>query len=182
MTGCTLIPATRDSTLRQRDRANCAVYQFDRSVRDQKLIMRDLEKNGYLYHYSWNTMTTSLGANRPFGNWNNYFSGTKGWIFLKPGYIHQVCSFRRDLSKKMMNLDHQHQRTTVGAFFNKDPIKLASQGPFWCLRSFWKTLQVGYNQYQKIFGIGIGIWININMKYQYQYQYGSISRYWYWLI
>ena len=52
MTGCTLIPATRDSTLRQRDRANCAVYQFDRSVRDQKLIMRDLDKYGDQYHYS----------------------------------------------------------------------------------------------------------------------------------
>ena len=50
MTGSTLIPATRDSTLRQRDRANCAVYQFDRSVRDQKLMMRDLDKYGDQYH------------------------------------------------------------------------------------------------------------------------------------
>ena len=45
-------PATPDSTLRQRDRANCALYQFDRSVTNQKLMMRDLEKNGDLYHYN----------------------------------------------------------------------------------------------------------------------------------
>ena len=37
-------------SLRQRDRANCALYQFDRSVRDQQLMMRDLEKYGDQYH------------------------------------------------------------------------------------------------------------------------------------
>ena len=51
MTGSKLIPSTRDSTLRQRDRANWVLYQFDQSVTDQKLMMRDLEKNGDLYHY-----------------------------------------------------------------------------------------------------------------------------------
>ena len=51
MTGCTLIPATRYSTLRQQDGVKCALYQFDRSVRDQKLMMRDLENYGDQYHY-----------------------------------------------------------------------------------------------------------------------------------
>ena len=51
MTGCTLIPAIHDPTLKQRDRATHVLYQFDRSRTDQKLMMRDLKKNGDLYHY-----------------------------------------------------------------------------------------------------------------------------------
>ena len=47
---CKLIPAIRDSTVRQRDRANCALYQFDRSVTDRKLMIRDPEKNGDQHH------------------------------------------------------------------------------------------------------------------------------------
>ena len=46
MTGSTLIPTTRDSTLRQQDRANCELYQFNRSKTDQKLIMSEIYDGG----------------------------------------------------------------------------------------------------------------------------------------
>ena len=52
MSGCSLIPATLDSTLGQRDRAKCALYQFNQSLTGQEFMMRDLGKNGDLYHYA----------------------------------------------------------------------------------------------------------------------------------
>ena len=42
MTGGTIIPTTCDSTFRQQERANCALYQFDQSVTDQKLMIRNV--------------------------------------------------------------------------------------------------------------------------------------------